>query len=151
MKKTTDKKEEVSKVPQVPEVPREAKEEYKEKYLRALADYQNLVKRTQAEREEFVQFASEALINKLLSVLDNLERAKGVLTDKGIDIIYNELWQVLQGEGVERIKLTKTDAFDPMTMECIEASQGGNLLQEVRAGYTLKGKVIRAVHVKVIQ
>lgn len=145
MKKIAD-----TKAPQVPEVPRDAKEEYRDQYLRALADYQNLVKRTQGEREEFIQFASEALIGKLLPVLDNLERAKGVLTDKGIDIIYNELWQVLQGEGVERIKIDKIDVFDPMTMECISVEEGGKLLQEVRAGYILKGKVIRAVRVKVV-
>lgn len=142
MKKTTDKKDEASET---------VKEDYKEQYLRALADYQNLLKRTAKEKEDFIEFAGEELIRKLLPVLDNLERAKGVLTDKGIDIIYNELWQVLQGEGVERIIINKTDAFDPMTMECINVEEGGKVLQEVRAGYKLKGKVLKAVQVKVVK
>lgn len=148
MKKTSDKKGETEKVKEV--IP-ELKDEFKEKYLRALADYQNVLKRTAREKEDFIEFAAEGLIRKLLSVLDNLERAKGVLTDKGIDIIYNELWKVLVAEGVERMMIQSTDTFDPMTMECINVEEGGKQLQEVRAGYTLKGKALRAAQVKVVK
>lgn len=122
-----------------------------EKYLRALADYQNLVKRTAKEKEDFIAFAAEELIRKLLSVLDNLEVAKENFKDKGIELIYNELWNILKDEGLERILIKEDEQFDPTRMEGISVEEGGKKLKEVRPGYLLKGKVIRVARVKVIK
>ena len=118
-------------------------EDFKEKYLRALADYQNLLKRTVKEKEDFIK--------KLLPVLDNLEKAENVLKDKGIELIHKELLGVLTNEGLERIIIKKDEAFDPGRMECIAVEEGGKKLEEVRAGYTLNKKVIRVAQVKVVK
>ena len=50
--------------------------DYKDKYLRALADYQNLLKRVEKEKQDFVQYANERLILNLLEIIDDFERAK---------------------------------------------------------------------------
>ncbi len=126
-------------------------EDFKEKYLRALADYQNLLKRTVKEKEDFLKFVNEGLIKKLLPVLDNLEKAENVLKDKGIELIHKELLGVLTNEGLERIIIKKDEAFDPGRMECIAVEEGGKKLEEVRAGYTLNKKVIRVAQVKVVK
>lgn len=132
------------------EKPKEA-DDFKDKYLRALADYQNLLRRFAREKEDFVKYSNEGLIVKLLSVLDNLERAKATLKNPGIDLIYNDLWKTLEKEGLEKIEIKSDEKFNPLFMECIEAQDGGSKLEEVRAGYKLKGKLIRAVQVKVVK
>jgi len=122
---------------------------YKDKYLRALADYQNLVKRTQVEKDEFYKYAHESFVEKLIPVLDHLERAEKHTHDTGIDLIYKELRRIVEDLGLEPIHIKETDKFDPAYMECIEAEEGGKKLIETRAGYKFKGKVLRTVEVKV--
>ena len=124
--------------------------DYKDKYLRALADYQNLVKRTQVEKEEFYKYAHESFIEKLIPVLDHLERAEKHTQDIGIDLLYKELRKIVEDLGLERIHIKETDEFNPAYMECIEAEQNGNKLVETRTGYRFKGKVLRPVQVKVV-
>ena len=124
--------------------------DYKDKYLRALADYQNLVKRTQVEKEEFYKYAHESFVEKLVPVLDHLERAEKHIQDKGIDLIYKELRKIVEDLGLERIHIKETDEFNPEYMECVEAEQNGKRLVETRAGYRFKGKVLRPVQVQVV-
>lgn len=126
-------------------------DEYKNKYIRALADYQNLAKRIERERGELITFASVEIIRKLLPIFDDLQLANEHLKDKGIELIYNKFWKLLKEEGVAKIHIKESDIFDPTLMECIEAQDGGNKLQEIRAGYTIKGKVIRPAQVKVVK
>lgn len=127
------------------------KVDYKDKYLRALADYQNLVKRVEKERQDFVHYANERLIDKLLVVLDDLTRAKETIKDHGIELIHKNLMQMLEDEGIEIIRIKPDDTFDPAHMECIEAEEGGTKLVELRPGYRLKGKLLRPTRVKVIK
>jgi molecular chaperone GrpE len=127
------------------------KDNWRDKYLRALADYQNLEKRVAQEKEEFVKYASENLIKKLLPVLDSLKNALDQQKDKGIELVYKQLWEVLKSEGLEKIEVVGKK-FNPETMECVDVVKGKKsqeVVEEVREGFRLKGKVIRVAQVKV--
>jgi molecular chaperone GrpE len=125
--------------------------DYKDKYLRALADYQNLIKRTQQEKEEFYQYAYESFVEKLLPILEHLERAEKQTKDEGVELVYKELRKVLEGLGLERITISEHDEFNPEIMECVDAEEEGKKLIETRAGYRFKNKIIRPVQVKVVK
>ena len=129
----------------------EEQNDYKDKYLRALADYQNLIKRTQQEKEEFFTYAHESLAGKLVPVLDHLERAEKHTGDAGVELVYKELHKVLEDLGLKRVIISENDAFNPEIMECIEAEQDGKRLVELQTGYMFKNKIIRPVQVKVVK
>jgi len=121
-------------------------------WKRALADYQNLEKRTASEKEEFLKFANSSLILKLLSVLDVLEKVQSHLKDKGLDLAILEFKRVLENEGVGEIEVRLGDNFNQDMMECVEVIKGEkeNQVAEVMSkGYKLNGKLLRPVKVKV--
>ena len=120
------------------------------KWKRALADYVNLEKRIEKEKENFVKFSNAQLLDKLLVVLDDLERCEKHTKDKGILLVCQRFREVLKGEGVEEIKAL-TDKFNPKTMDAIEIVPGpkNKVVEVVLKGYTLNGEVLRPVKVKV--
>lgn len=125
--------------------------EWKERYIRALADYQNLEKRTKEQRSEEIRFAAKDLILKILPAIDILEEVDRVLNDQGVKLVFKQFKHILTIEQVERIKAVG-EKFDPHTMECVEVVQSDKedeVVGEVRAGYTMFGKVIRVAQVKV--
>jgi len=124
--------------------------ELEEQWKRALADYQNLEKRTEKEREDFVRFANESLIDKLLYVFDNLKRADENFHNKGLKMITDQFWEVLQSEGVESVKCIG-EKFDPQLMDAVAMIKGTKniVVEEVTPGYLYKGKCIRPAKVKV--
>lgn len=117
---------------------------------RALADYQNLTKRVSEERGEYVRVANRALLLRLLPVLDTLMLAKKHIDNEGVRLSVAQFLDALKAEGVMRIE-TVGKSFDPHCMECVETEMGeeGKVLDEVRAGYTMAGNVLRAAQVKV--
>ena len=125
-------------------------EELENQWRRALADYQNLEKRINREQEDFIRFANEGLLDKILNVFDNLERACRAKEDRGLAMIKNEFWEVLSSEGVERIK-TKGEVFDPHLMDALELVPGKKncVVEEVSPGYLYRGKCLRPARVKV--
>lgn len=127
-------------------------EDLTHKWKRALADYQNLERRVAAEKEDFVKFSSSSLISKILLALDSLEKAQKYLNDEGLDLALKQLRQVLGEEGLERMEVLGRQ-FDPVEMECCELCQGDEekVIEEVRPGYKLGGKVLRCAQVKVGQ
>lgn len=120
------------------------------KYKRALADYQNLEKRTLEEKKSWAKFASKDLILKLLPVLDTLMLASKNINDKGLDIAIAQFLDVLKQEGVYKIETTGK-MFDPKVMEAVDTEEGkeGLVLQEIRSGYMIGDTVLRAAMVKV--
>ena len=133
-----------------------------DRYLRALADFENTKKRLHREKEEFAKYASEAVVRELLPIIDGLDQAL-VAVDKqsdpqaiikGVHLIYRQLLGLLEKEGVKRIA-TVGAAFDPHTHEAVarvEMTDGtaeGTVVEEVHVGYTMHGKVIRPAMVKV--
>ncbi len=117
------------------------------KWKRALADYQNLEKRINEEKQDFVKFSNSLLITKLLEVLDSLEMAEKHLNDQGLTLAVNQLRTILKNEGVEEIKIR--DKYDPTLMECVELAEGLGKTELVKKGYYLNNKVLRPCKVKV--
>jgi molecular chaperone GrpE len=125
-------------------------QELEEKYLRALADYQNLVKRVEREKELFVKFANSVLILKMIPVLDNLERAEKHLKDQGLELVIKQFKEALAGEGVSEIE-AEGRVFNPEHHEAIATGKGeeGRVTEVLEKGYKLGDKVIRPAKVKV--
>lgn len=115
---------------------------------RALADYHNLVRRTQQERTQIAKLASGQLIEDLLEPLEHLSMASEQLADKGLSMVVGKLWQVLEEHGLKEIEALDQE-FNLDTMEAVEKNGKGQKVTKVlKRGYTLNGKVIQ--HAKVI-
>lgn len=125
-------------------------EEWKNKYFRALADYQNLERRNREEKQEVRQFANEVLLVRFLSAIDTLLRAKEHLKDPGLDLAYREFAAILEEQGVQKMT-TVGVPFNPHEMECIEVVDGEDtmVVEELLPGYRLNGKILRVAQVKV--
>ncbi|MBD3250673.1 MAG: nucleotide exchange factor GrpE [Candidatus Pacebacteria bacterium] len=120
-----------------------------EREKRALADYQNLVRRTQEERLKLVRMAGQEIIEALLPALENLDRAAEQLDDEGLQLVIGQLWDQFKQFGLEKIE-AEGKTFDLETMEVVDrvSDQGQKVIQVVSPGYKLKGEVIK--HAKVI-
>ncbi|XEC96794.1 nucleotide exchange factor GrpE [Paenibacillus tarimensis] len=136
-------------------------DENQQRYLRAQADFDNFRRRTQKEKEELAQYASMKLITQLLPVVDNFERALAAAKSsdnndslsKGIDMIFRQMEQVLQQEGLTPME-TVGQPFNPEFHQAIMQVESGEheegiVLEEVQKGYMLKDKVLRPAMVKV--
>jgi molecular chaperone GrpE len=133
-----------------------------DKFLRTLADFDNFRRRTKQEMEDARRFASEKLVSDLLPVLDNFERALqhaegnggGDAVREGVLLIHKQLLDTLARHGVEPIEAVGKP-FDPQFHEAIMRvepgpdRESGTVAEELRKGYTLHGRVIRASLVKV--
>lgn len=124
---------------------------------RAVADYHNLEKRVQEGRSELTRWGTGELLIKILPALDHLEQALAGTkrTDeisgwfKGVELAVKELKQVLQAEGLEQIEVS--GQFDPNLHEAVDIREGDDnkILEVVRDGYKLNGKVLRSAQVVV--
>jgi len=121
-------------------------------WKRALADYQNLQKRTAEERLTIASFANAALLTRLLPVLDNLEKVVLYVNDSGLKLTVKEFTRVLSEEGIEEFAVLGDD-FDPAAMEALETVPGeeGKVVEVINKGYRFKGKILRPAGVKVGQ
>mgnify|MGYP001564387741 CR=1 FL=1 len=100
------------------------KKQIQAQLARALADYDNLRKRGEAEKDTWVKFSSERILTKLLPILDSLREAQNHLQDSGLAITIRELEKVLIEEGIEEITPQKGEAFDESCQEAIEVVKG---------------------------
>lgn len=122
--------------------------EFENKWKRALADYQNLEKRTKNERALYARLAAVPLMAKMLPLLDDLERANGHLKDKGLEMVIKQFKTVLKEEGLTEID-PNGQMFDPNRMECVEKNDGeeNKVLAVVLKGYMMGDAVIRPAKV----
>ena len=123
-------------------------------WKRALADYQNLVKRFESEKHEVVRFANLNLISKLLPSLDILEMSALHSQDAGVKMAVKQFQDVLLSEQLEAIVPNIGDTFDPSIHDCLETITGEeeNTLAEIVAkGYKIGDVILRPVKVKVWQ
>ena len=122
------------------------------KWKRALADYHNLEKRIEGEKESFVKFSNAQLWQKLLPVIDDLEAAEKHLKDQGLSLTLNKLKEVLKNEGVMEIKALGED-FNPHLMEAMEMGTGekNKVIEVLNKGYQFNEKILRPAKVKVGQ
>lgn len=129
--------------------------------MRMKADFENFRKRELKEKTDLVERASGRIVERLLPVIDDLERALDAAqrheTDdafvRGVELVAKQLHDVLAGEGLERV--ASGGPFDPHEHEAVMSAPGDvsepTVLEIVRPGYKLKGKTIRPalVHVSV--
>ena len=133
--------------------------ELKDNLLRTKAEWDNSRKRILREKEEAVRYAGEALLEKLLPVLDNFEmgmQAAKTATDpkaisQGFEMVMAQLHQVLRDAGVEPVKAVG-QPFDPHQHEALGHQESGehpegHVLSEMRKGYKLKDRLLRAASV----
>jgi molecular chaperone GrpE len=125
-------------------------QEFKQKWLRAVADYQNLEKRVEKEKSDWIRFANTNLLTQILEVNDNLERAANFIKDPGLNMVRDSLNKVLKDHDVEEVKVLG-EKFDPSIMECIDQKEGeeNTVLEVTQKGYRLNGKLIRPAKVVV--
>jgi len=133
----------------------------RERLNRLQADFDNLKRRGERERERFKHRATVTLISRLLPVLDNFERAlasgpdpnNGEALRDGIVLIFRQLLDELRKEGLESIEAIG-QTFDPEVHEAVETEIGsGNasnqIVAELQRGYRLQGHLLRPALVKV--
>lgn len=129
-----------------------------DKHLRTLAEYDNFKKRTQKEKDELYKVAVCDTVEKILPVVDNLERAVDAETDKtpfyeGVCLVEKQLFEILEKMGVSQIEAVgKT--FDPNVHNAVmhtddEEKGEAEIVEEFAKGYKLGDKVIRYSMVKV--
>lgn len=136
-------------------------EEYLDNWRRSVAELSNARKRMLREMEEFSRSASERVLEKLLPVLDDLDRALGAAPEdpadaewvNGIRMIQRKLQGVLEGEGLVQIPAVG-EQFDPelhhaVTHEETPGYSDGTIIAEVAKGYRLRDKVLRPTMVRV--
>jgi len=124
--------------------------EYIEQIQRLQAEFDNFRKRVDKEKQENIKNANEEIIVKLLGVMDAFELALKHTDDKGIKMIYSELYSVLKKEGLKPIKVE--GKFNPEIHEALMQEEGkkdNEIIEELQKGYTLNDKVIRASKVKI--
>jgi molecular chaperone GrpE len=136
-------------------------EAYLDDLRRLQADFDNYRKRTLREQTARTASASQALVARLLPVLDNFELAVSAAEQsrdfdrmlKGVEMVLGALREVLEGEGLVKIE-AEGKPFDPERHEAViaveqEDTEPGTIVDIVRAGYELGGKVLRPAMVKV--
>lgn len=137
-------------------------EQYKDKYLRAVAEFDNYRKRTLKEKAELLLNGSEKTVCAFLPILDDFERAIADKTEdvnaikEGMQIIFNKFNKTLESLGVKKIETEGKD-FDVDFHEAVAMVQGmgddkkGKVIDCVQTGYQLNDKVIRHAKVAVGQ
>ncbi|MBU1090735.1 MAG: nucleotide exchange factor GrpE [Candidatus Omnitrophica bacterium] len=137
-------------------------QEYFDRILRLQADFDNIRKRMEKERQEFVKFANEGIVLELLNILDDLERAAELTQSehqdlsaflKGVEMILAHLYEMIKEQGVKPIE-SEGKIFDPHFHEALMQIEDKNLpehtiVEELQKGYMLNDRVIRTAKVKV--
>jgi molecular chaperone GrpE len=136
--------------------------QYYEQWLRTSADLENYKKRAARERQEAIKFANEALLEKLIPVLDNFEMAMAAANapntsvqslQAGINMIQAQFKAALADAGLQEIE-ANGKPFDPNLHEAISQQETGDapegqVLQQVRKGYKLRERLLRPASVVV--
>lgn len=134
--------------------------EYLNGWKRAKADYANLQKEVEQRQIDFVKFANEDLIREILPLVDHFKQAFGHLPPdlkghdwiEGIRHIQSSLDKILAFRGIKEIT-TVGEKFNPELHEAVEevdSERGkGIIIEELKTGFTLNGKVLNPARVKV--
>ncbi|MDD5730812.1 MAG: nucleotide exchange factor GrpE [Candidatus Omnitrophica bacterium] len=136
--------------------------EYWDRILRLQADFENIRKRLEREKQEYAKFANEGIIQELLNILDDLERtvelAQAKHQDisaflKGVEMILAHLYEMLKNHGLKSIE-AEGKVFDPNFHEALMQEENSKvpehtIVEELQKGYLLNDRVIRTSKVKV--
>lgn len=136
-------------------------QEEENRFLRLRADFDNMRRRNQLDREASEKYRAQKLLTDLLPVLDNLERALQVEVSsddavslyKGIEMVYKTFIEAAKQEGLEVIP-AEGEAFDPtvhqaVMQENVSEKESGIVIRELQKGYKLKDRVLRPSMVSV--
>jgi molecular chaperone GrpE len=135
-------------------------EDYKDRFIRAQADFQNYQKRIEREFTDFKAYSNSRLVEDLLMIIDDFECALSLEEDgsknefiKGFEMIYKNLLGVLQKEGLCEIK-AENEKFDPWKHEAVDMIPTNDypehtVLGVIQRGYMFKDKVLRPAKVRV--
>ncbi|MDB9823164.1 nucleotide exchange factor GrpE [Deltaproteobacteria bacterium] len=126
-----------------------------DRFLRAQAEIDNILKRNKKEKEEWVKYSNETLIKKILPVMDNLEKAVSHSKDEnslhalseGVELTLKGLKDTFVKSGLEEVK-AEGEPFDPCFHHAVserndENVEAGIILDELEKGYTLNQRLIR--------
>ena len=132
-----------------------------DRFLRVSAEFENYKKRSRREVDDFRKYANEALIKELLTVVDNLERAVEVSTEKGennqllegVDLTLKEILKIFEKFNVKPIEALERE-FDPAVHQAVlqEASENhaeNTVIREFQRGYTIHDRLLRPAMVVV--
>lgn len=146
---------------------RQERDELRDRLLRTSADFDNYRKRTDRERRDLSAHATADLVKELLPIIDDLERAASIPLDAdagaaqvgavrdGLAMVHRQFLDVLQRRGVEPIATVGSD-FDPewheaLSTEPANGRRDGEITAEIRRGYRMGARLLRAALVKVAQ
>ena len=133
----------------------------KDKYLRTLAEYENFRKRSEKEKAQMFELGAKSIIEALLPVVDNFERALSHVQEeekdspfvKGIEGIYKQIQKMFADCNIQEIE-TLGKKFDPALHNAVMTEEEGDaeedtITQDLQKGYTYRGNVVRHSMVKV--
>ena len=133
-------------------------DDYKNRYIRAVADFENFRKRTERDKADFSRYATASVLRDMLPVLDNFDRAldhaeEGDDFHKGVLLIYKQLFDVLQRHGLKPIDEAGV-AFDPNIHEAVVRDEDPSVPSQtvvsiLQKGYFLHDRLLRPALVKV--
>lgn len=131
-------------------------EKEKEKFLRLFAEFENYKKRTGKERVEMFKTAGQDIMQAMLPILDDFDRALNEINKagdkdllKGIELISNKFRETLRVKGLEKMEVKKGDNFDAEVHEAItqipapSADLKGKIVDVVENGYKMGDRIIR--------
>lgn len=137
----------------------QAYKELEEKYMRAYADFENVKKRLEREKNQALEYAYEKIAKDLLPILDALDNAKAAAKEhsailEGIALVQDNFLKILRRHGVEAIDTS--GEFDPNLHECImqvakPEAQDGQIAQVMQQGYVYKQRTLRPAMVAVVK
>lgn len=134
--------------------------EWKEKFLRKAAEFENYKRRTENDQLNLLNYAAEAFIKKILPIVDDFERSLEHINDsndyeklkEGVQLIYNKLVKVLYEQGVKKIEAVgkpfDVHFHEALMQKADNSVPAHTVLEELEKGYMYKDKVIR--HSKVV-
>ena len=136
------------------------RDDYKDRWLRKSAEFDNYRRRIERERREQAEQSVVDLMQDLLSVVDDFDRALtvdagegGAAYRKGVELIHGKLHDLLRRHGVKPIEALGTD-FDPNVHQAVMHEESpdhreGEVIGELRKGYTINDRLLRPAMVKV--
>ncbi|HQP91987.1 MAG TPA: nucleotide exchange factor GrpE [Candidatus Omnitrophota bacterium] len=140
----------------------EKSREHWDRLLRQQAEFENIRKRMDKEKQEFQKYACEEIVAELLGIMDDLERSVEAAEKgqenfeaflKGIEMILAHLYELLKSKGVAAID-AKGKKFNPLEQEALmqtetHENEDGEVLEELQKGYKIGDRVIRTSKVRV--
>jgi molecular chaperone GrpE len=134
------------------------RDDYYDRLLRKTAEFDNYRKRTDRERQQLSEAAAADLLQELLPLVDDMERAlqaegSDAVIRKGVELIHKQLLDILRKRGVRPIEVLGAD-FDPhyhlaVAHDAADGRREGEVIEEFRRGYMLGDRLLRPAMVKV--